>query len=691
MESPQEQESRAAASSSNAADTGAMLTDRRMCESPRQSMSEGGHSDFSTLAEKDEVKDVVTDELSRISPQRPTPIRTYRRRRQDSWMSNQLSPTGTFFDPVTREPFNHDNNFPIPHTESPADEKYFTPFPHPITATPGQYTHPPAKDIKPCFPTQRNRYDRKITVPKNTKDWRFAPLDTFTVHDVYCDRRWKPNTHPEGQLYFTSPRQGGQYLYLTEEHLYEQKNVDEVERFIEEFEQKATKFGDKLTMDMEIFVSFVDEFDENGWFYYCVDTARRCLFWIDEVDLTWMAEGVGSVPSRAHLKYGLDYEYWIHVEHFPFHQTIPDSLIHDLMGVAIHSSVDCMTSLDTTVPFSKEETQELVGLVKHLHTLKKSGYSHGYIVVAAARLMTIFVNERFYHFAGQNGARLTRDQSIRGEKWNRTLLIRLISPILFFAPETHLSSLEKIYVDEIIKKHPWKTFVTRLEEDWIQYVLYSTVLLTADVSFLAVPNVMPNNGIPRGESAPPAVVATQISLITAMGSIIIGLLLVREHRKKASESAQVAADFLRRRSHRSRGLETMAILYSLPFALLMWGMGSFLAGLGIICFEFVVNGLVPTILYAIVWGFVSLMIVATILTQLEARLGVSWRQFAMSLLWWRKKTREEEENEEADRHSITTTADSVRSRRTRINLDFFMRRKKDSRRDTVMLDLIPSR
>ncbi len=120
-------------------------------------------------------------------------------------------------------------------------------------------------------------------------------------------------------------------------------------------------------------------------------------------------------------------------------------------------------------------------------------------------------------------------------------------------------------------------------------------------------------------------------------------------------------------------------------------MGSFLAGLGIICFEFVVNGLVPTILYAIVWGFVSLMIVATILTQLEARLGVSWRQFAVSLLWWRKKTREEEENEEADRHSITTTADSVRSRRTRINLDFFMRRKKDSRRDTVILDLIPSR
>lgn len=115
-------------------------------------------------------------------------------------------------------------------------------------------------------------------------------------------------------------------------------------------------------------------------------------------------------------------------------------------------------------------------------------------------------------------------------------------------------------------------------------------------------------------------------------------------------------------------------------------MGSFLAGLGIICFEFAVNGLIPTILYAVVWGFVSLMIIVTVLSQLEARLSMSWQRFLVFkyLLWWRKKAPEEAENDEADRHSIMTTADSVRSRRTRINLDFFMRRKKDSRRDTVL-------
>ena len=122
----------------------------------------------------------------------------------------------------------------------------------------------------------------------------------IACYSVACDSRWYPNTHPEGQLYFSSPRKDGQHLYLTEEHLYDRKNVNEIERAIEALEKRLDQFGHKLSSEIEIFIAF-DEFDEEGWYYYCVDTARRCLFWIDKVDLTWMAEIVGSVPSKAHL------------------------------------------------------------------------------------------------------------------------------------------------------------------------------------------------------------------------------------------------------------------------------------------------------------------------------------------------------------------------------------------------------
>ncbi len=127
-------------------------------------------------------------------------------------------------------------------------------------------------------------------------------MHQYCVPSVVCDPKWTPFTHPEGQLYFSSERAHGhgRRLYLTEEHLYDKRMVDEAERFIKEFERKVEPHNKDLSKDVDVFMAFSD-FDDESWFYYCVDTARRCLFWIDEVELTWMAEKVGSVPSKAHL------------------------------------------------------------------------------------------------------------------------------------------------------------------------------------------------------------------------------------------------------------------------------------------------------------------------------------------------------------------------------------------------------
>ncbi len=118
----------------------------------------------------------------------------------------------------------------------------------------------------------------------------FMPISR---HSVYCDKKWKPNT-------LTSSRREGQHLFITEDICTNKSSSMRFERFIGEFEKKVDGFGDKLPTEMEIFLSF-DEFDDDGWYYYCVDTGRRCLFWIDKVNLTWMAEAVGSVPSKAHF------------------------------------------------------------------------------------------------------------------------------------------------------------------------------------------------------------------------------------------------------------------------------------------------------------------------------------------------------------------------------------------------------
>ncbi|KAJ3509550.1 hypothetical protein NMY22_g16257 [Coprinellus aureogranulatus] len=57
--------------------------------------------------------------------------------------------------------------------------------------------------------------------------------------------------------------------------------------------------------------------------------------------------------------------------------------------------------------------------------------------------------------------------------------------------------------------------------------------------------------------------------------------------------------FLRARSHPTLGLETLAILYSLPYALLLWGMVSFLAAFAWNCFA--ISNIATRVIMATAW------------------------------------------------------------------------------------------
>ena len=69
----------------------------------------------------------------------------------------------------------------------------------------------------------------------------------------------------------------------------------------------------------------------------------------------------------------------------------------------------------------------------------------------------------------------------------------------------------------------------------------------------------------------PAQISSFLSIVASVGSILLGLLLVRQHRIKSKETADEAHRFLESRKHKALGLETLAIIYSLPYAMLMWG------------------------------------------------------------------------------------------------------------------------
>jgi hypothetical protein len=94
------------------------------------------------------------------------------------------------------------------------------------------------------------------------------------------------------------------------------------------------------------------------------------------------------------------------------------------------------------------------------------------------------------------------------------------------------------------------------------------VVLNANVAFLAIQSVDNNGAISSTRS--PTQISSYLSMLTSIGSIIIGLLLVKHHRNRDRASAADAAHFIFHRTHPTLGLETLAVLHSLPYAMLIW-------------------------------------------------------------------------------------------------------------------------
>ena len=178
---------------------------------------------------------------------------------------------------------------------------------------------------------------------------------------------------------------------------------------------------------------------------------------------------------------------------------------------------------------------------------------------------------------GFPGARLSNNQSVRGNHpksfdpfttKHRTYFFFVINILLFDAPKSYLLKVEDIYVDKVVKTRSWKVFTTEMTDEFKEYILYGTVLLNANVAYLSIPTVQSNQLFPELWTSSASMVST-ISMILSLGSIIMGLLLVKQQRK-GGQYADEAVTFLETRGHLTRGSEMLAILLSLPYIFLMF-------------------------------------------------------------------------------------------------------------------------
>ncbi|KAH8987898.1 hypothetical protein EDB92DRAFT_1801018 [Lactarius akahatsu] len=390
---------------------------------------------------------------------------------------------------------------------------------------------------------------------------------------------WVPATHPDGALYFFDMDRVR--ALFTDTDMHDPKLREEMEgfyhylqRILDHEEVAIPSRNYDLTLDI-----MPSEDGQTKWSYYFACHETRCLFWLDPYDANYMISELFGVKSLAHVRHRLEDLYWCdHSARFAWVNLGPRYSLTIKLNVT-----DAMTSKSSTLPYDADTMQKMIRLVRNA-----KGTLPGHLLsVSQARLLSFFAHWRFLYFHGQKCARLERDKTVyAGANRERTVLITFLSPVLFLAPEVHLRELEKLWTDEVIIEAVWKNFMTRLLEEWGELILSSTVMLTANVGFLAIPGVVISNINNPLTSASelniftsPAQIASCMSVEASVGSIVIGMLLVRHNRTKQKEDPAGA------NTHRIFGLEPMAIIFSLPWALLMWAMVMFSIALLLFCFS----------------------------------------------------------------------------------------------------------
>ncbi|KAF9236026.1 hypothetical protein BU15DRAFT_50645 [Melanogaster broomeanus] len=139
---------------------------------------------------------------------------------------------------------------------------------------------------------------------------------------------------------------------------------------------------------------------------------------------------------------------------------------------------------------------------------------------------------------------------------------------LLGAPTAHLRSIRKIWVDELIDESRWQTYISGLNAEWKGFTLCSTVMLAVDISFLAVPGVQAASG----DSQSAATISIYASVISSVCALrVISVILAGQIRSHDVDSVGGGVrSFLSHMRKTLRRDEALAVMFSLPYSLLLW-------------------------------------------------------------------------------------------------------------------------
>ncbi|KAI6016564.1 hypothetical protein BKA83DRAFT_4331434 [Pisolithus microcarpus] len=361
-----------------------------------------------------------------------------------------------------------------------------------------------------------------------------------------------------------------------------------------------------MHLDVELVVTKVFGSEEmRDYGYYFVDHRQRLLFWVDDYDLSHIFFSVKGVTARDHMKQAVVTQYWMHIELYPNRRELKANDHEELRNILTCAIADAATSGTPLAPFDLDTMTRMLDLVEKLQV--SIGKENPYAVWVTARFAREFSRSRFINFSGQSCARLDADQCIYAShhhpsRSGSSFLIRIFDLFLFKSASVYLEELRRMWVDQIVHYPRWQKYIAKLTSEWARFTIFSTVLLTADVGVLAVPALGGGGGggtpinntgsSTSGGPSPPvasqmiaAIASIYISILFSVASILTSIQLTNHVGGKEYSSATATSELLQRTEKSLFGTDRLAIMYSLPYAFLVWGIFLFVLAMSFLIFS----------------------------------------------------------------------------------------------------------
>ncbi|KAI0090331.1 hypothetical protein BDY19DRAFT_992535 [Irpex rosettiformis] len=415
-------------------------------------------------------------------------------------------------------------------------------------------------------------YDENVPHIKGLKT-TFTSLGPTTSQTAIGELKWMPCESPEGSIYFRE----ASHNIVTFVDLYNDNYRDGVSECALHLLHKIRNQQEPMPEDTEIAI-MLEDYDEDGYGYgyYLTSWEKRCVFWLDDVDYEFVTRDARVCITESHIGKHVEYLFW-YVRECQHSLIYPDDVIDEMKNVLNLGVFDHITSNNSIFPYDRVEASEILRCLDRVKPSQKSA-SDMWIVARCKQNLTEY---KFLNYHGERGARIHRDDSVLKNtiRRERSLLFKLVTPFLFFMPSVYMKEIESVWIDETVDWISWRKFITLLLRDWNQSITPATVILSANVGFLAIQSIdtdSPNRSATQ--------IVSYISSVLSFFNFITVQILSHQHRYSESFSATKACNFLERRSQQFLGLESVALTFSLPTALFIWSMLTFLTSLMIVFF-----------------------------------------------------------------------------------------------------------